>query len=213
MDETLTPSPPPATSHDLSPPPLSPTPVLSPYSAEDARGLTKAAIRYDNPVCILENELLYGTAFPISDEALGKDFTIPLGKLKVERAGSDVTIVTFSRMVGHALEAAKLLEAQGVSAEVLNLRSLRPLDREGILRSVKKTHRLVTLEEGWPTAGVGAEVAALINDVAWDELDAPPERLAGADVPMPYAINLEKSALPQIPDVVAACLRTMYRKK
>jgi pyruvate dehydrogenase E1 component beta subunit len=187
--------------------------VLSPYSAEDARGLMKAAIRDDNPVCVLENELLYGTPFPISPEALGKDFTVPFGKLKVERAGTDVSIITFSRMVGSALAAAELLAAQGVSAEVVNLRSLRPLDKEGILASVRKTHRCVTLEEGWHTCGVGAEISAIINEEAFDDMDAPVERVTGSDTPMPYAINLEKTALPQVADTVNAALRTMYRKK
>ena len=167
--------------------------VLSPYSAEDARGLTKAAIRYDNPVCILENELLYGVSMPISPAALDKDFVAPLGKVKIERAGTDVSIVTFSRMVGFALQAADILAAQGVSAEVVNLRSLRPLDREGVLASVRKTHRCVTMEDGWPTCGVGAEIIALINEEAWDELDAPVERLTGADVPMCVARRVRTS--------------------
>jgi pyruvate dehydrogenase E1 component beta subunit len=187
--------------------------VVSPYSPEDARGLIKSAIRYDNPVCVLENELLYGVSMPIAPAALDKDFTVPFGKVKIERAGTDVSIITFSRMVGFALQAADILAAQGVSAEVVNLRSLRPLDREGILASVRKTHRCVTMEDGWPTCGVGSEIIALINEEAWDELDAPVERLAGADVPMPYAINLEKSAIPAVTDAVNACLRTMYRKK
>ncbi len=188
--------------------------VVSPYSAEDARGLVKAAIRDDNPVCILENELMYGTTMPVSKEAMDKDFLIPFGKLKVEREGKDVTIVTFSRMVGYALQAAEKLQAEhGISAEVLNLRSLRPLDRDGIVASVKKTHRCVTLEEGWSTCGVGAEVGALLMEEAFDDLDAPVERVTGADVPMPYAINLEKAALPQVDDVVAATLRTCYRGK
>lgn len=187
--------------------------VLSPYSAEDARGLMKAAIRDNGPVCVLENELLYGQAFPLSAEAQGKDYVTELGKLKVEREGSDVSIITFSRMVGYALQAADALAAQGVSAEVINLRSLRPLDREGILASVRKTHRCVTVEEGWPTCGVGAEVGAIIYEEAFDELDAPVQRVAGADVPMPYAINLEKAALPQVADIVAAALRTVQRSK
>lgn len=188
--------------------------VVSPYSADDARGLIKAAIRDNNPVCVLENELLYGTSMKVSAEAQSKDYVIPFGKLKVEREGSDVTIVTFSRMVNYALQAAEKLQAEhGISAEVLNLRSLRPLDREGILASVRKTHRVVTLEEGWPTCGVGAEVGAIIYEEAFDELDAPLERIAGADVPMPYAINLERAALPQVEDVIKAVLKTCYRGK
>jgi pyruvate dehydrogenase E1 component beta subunit len=188
--------------------------VVSPYSAEDARGLIKAAIRDNGPVCVLENEMMYGTAMPVSAEAGGKDYVTPLGKLKVERAGTDVTIVTFSRMVGYALLAADALAANhGVSAEVLNLRSLRPLDRDGILASVRKTHRVVTVEEGWPTCGVGAEVGAIIYEEAFDELDAPVERVAGADVPMAYAVNLEKASLPQVADIVAAALKTGQRRK
>lgn len=187
--------------------------VVSPFSAEDARGLVKAAIRDNNPVCILENEMMYGTAMPVSAEAQGKDFTIPFGKLKVERAGSDVTIVTFSRMVQYALLAAEKLKVEhGISAEVLNLRSLRPLDRDGVLASVRKTHRCVTVEEGWPTCGVGSEIGAILYEEAFDDLDAPMERVTGADVPMAYAINLEKAALPSPDDIVKACLKACYKK-
>jgi pyruvate dehydrogenase E1 component beta subunit len=186
--------------------------VVAPWSAEDARGLLKAAVRDPNPVVFLENELLYGTAFPVSSAAQGADFTIPFGKLKVERAGADVTIIAFSRMVGVALEAAARLQAEaGVSAEVLNLRSLRPLDREGILASVRKTSRCVTVEEGWPTCGIGAEIAALVMEEAFDALDAPVERVAGVDVPMPYAVNLEKAALPHVDHIVKAALKTVAR--
>ena len=188
--------------------------VVSPYSAEDARGLIKSAIRDNNPVCVLENEMMYGTVMPLSAEAQRADFLIPLGKLKVERAGTDVTIVTFSRMVSYALLAAEKLEKEhGVKAEVLNLRTLRPLDRDGIVASVKKTHRCVTVEEGWPTCGVGAEVGAVLYEECFDELDAPLERVCGADVPMPYAFNLEQAALPQVHDIAAACLRTLHRNK
>lgn len=186
--------------------------VVSPYSAEDARGLVKAAIRDDNPVCILENELMYGQSMKLSPEALDPNFIIPIGKAKIERAGTDVTIITFSRMVGYALQAADALAKQGVNAEVINLRSLRPLDRDTIINSVKKTHRVVTVEEGWPQCGVGAEIGAICYEEAFDELDAPLERVTGADVPMPYAINLEKSALPQIEDIVTAALRACSRK-
>lgn len=187
--------------------------VVSPYSAEDARGLVKSAIRDNNPVCILENELMYGTVMPLSAAAQDKDFLIPFGKVKVEKEGTDVSIITFSRMVGYALQAAEKLAAQGINAEVINLRSLRPLDRDGVLASVRKTHRVVTVEEGWATCGVGAEIAAMCMEDAFDDLDAPVERVSGADTPMPYAINLEKAALPQIDDIVTAALRTMYRKK
>jgi pyruvate dehydrogenase E1 component beta subunit len=187
--------------------------VVSPYSGDDARGLMKAAIRDDGPVCVLENELLYGQTFKLSPEAQSKDFLIPFGKAKIERAGTDVTIVTFSRMVGYALQAAEALAAQGISAEVINLRSLRPLDRESIVKSVKKTHRCVTVEEGWAVCGVGAEVGAIIYEEAFDDLDAPVERITGADVPMPYAINLEKSALPQVDDIVNVVKRVCYRGK
>ena len=187
--------------------------VVAPWSAEDVRGLFKAAVRDPNPVVFLENELLYGVPFPLSPAAQAADFTLPFGKLKVERAGTDVTIVAFSRMVGVALEAADKLAAAGVSAEVLNLRSLRPLDREGILASVRKTSRCVTVEEGWPTCGIGAEIAAIIMEEAFDALDAPVERVSGVDVPMPYAINLEKAALPHLDHIVKAALKTTFRKK
>ena len=188
--------------------------VVSPYSAEDARGLVKSAIRDNNPVCILENEMMYGVVMPLSAEAQRADFLIPLGKLKVERAGTDVTIITFSRMVSYALQAAEKLEKEhGVKAEVINLRTLRPLDRDGIVASVRKTHRCVTVEEGWPTCGVGAEVGAILYEECFDELDAPLERVCGADVPMPYALNLETAALPQVADIANACLRTLHRNK
>ena len=185
--------------------------VLSPYSSEDARGMIKAAIRDNNPVCVLENELLYGVSYPVSAAAMDKDFVTPFGKLKVEREGTDVSIITFSRQVGFALKAAEELAARGVSAEVINLRSLRPLDRDGILASVRKTHRVVTVEEGWATCGVGAEVAALVMEEAFDELDAPVERVTGADTPMPYAINLEKVAVPTVQHIVDTVLRTTAR--
>jgi pyruvate dehydrogenase E1 component beta subunit len=170
----------------------------------------KAAIRDENPVVVLENELLYGTAFPMSDEAQSKDFVIPIGKAKVERQGKDVTIVTFSKMVGISLEVAKNLEKEGISVEVINLRTLRPMDRGAIIDSVKKTNRLVTVEEGWPQCGIGAEIAGIVMESeAFDYLDAPVERITGADVPMPYALPLEKAALPQIDDITAAVKRTL----
>lgn len=183
--------------------------VLSPYSSEDAKGLLKAAIRDPNPVVFLENELMYGTSFPMSAEAMSKDFVLPIGKAKIEREGKHVTIVTFSRMVGLALDVAdKLAKSDNLSIEVINLRSIRPLDAKTIIQSAKKTGRVVTLEEGWPQHGVGSEICALMMESdAFDYLDAPVERVTGADVPMPYAINLEKAALPQSDDLVAAIKR------
>ena len=158
--------------------------------------------------------MMYGTSMHLSAEAMKPDFLIPFGKLKVERAGTDVSIITFSRMVSYALMAAEKLEKEhGVHVEVINLRSLRPLDRDGIVASVKKTHRCVTVEEGWPTCGVGSEVGAILYEEAFDDLDAPLERVCGADVPMPYAVNLEQAALPQVHDIVAACMRTLHRNK
>jgi pyruvate dehydrogenase E1 component beta subunit len=159
---------------------------IRPYSSEDAKGLMKAAIRDPNPVMVLEHELMYGVSFPMSDEAQSKDFVIPFGQAKIEREGTDVTIITFSKMTGLALETAEVMAAKGVSVEVLNLLSLRPLDREGILKSVKKTGRVVTLETGWPQCGVGSEIAAILMETdAFNYLDAPMERVTGADVPMP----------------------------
>ena len=187
--------------------------VVSPYSSADAKGLIKAAIRDPNPVIVLEHELLYGVSFPLTDEEQSKDFVIPIGKAKIEREGTDVTVITFSKTVGLALEAAEVLAGKGISLEVINLLSLKPLDRDAILNSVKKTGRCVTLEQGWPQCGVGAEIAAMIMESdAFNYLDAPMERITGADVPMPYAIALEQAALPQIADVISAVERTTYRK-
>lgn len=187
--------------------------VLSPYSAEDARGLLKAAIRDPDPVVFLENELLYGEAFPVGKEVLDPNFTLPIGKAKVEREGSDVTLVAYSKMVATALQAAEELSKSGISAEVINLRSIRPLDRATINASVRKTSRLVTCEEGWPQHGVGAEICASVVEESFEYLDAPVERVAGADIPMPYAANLERLALPQVEDVVRAAKRACYRSK
>eukprot|EP01038_Epipyxis_sp_PR26KG_P016469 gene16469-22465_t len=187
--------------------------VVAPWSSEDAKGLMKSAIRDENPVVVLENELLYGVSFPLSDEAQSSDFLIPIGKAKIEKEGKDVTIVTFSKMVGISLDIAKNLEKEGISVEVINLRTLRPLDRNTIINSVKKTHRLVTVEEGWPQCGIGAEIASIIVESdAFDYLDAPIERITGADVPMPYAIPLEKLALPQVDDITNAVKRAVSRK-
>ncbi|MFH7810653.1 MULTISPECIES: pyruvate dehydrogenase complex E1 component subunit beta [Acetobacter] len=175
--------------------------VVAPWSAADAKGLLRAAIRDPNPVIVLENEILYGQKFPCP---IDEDFILPIGKAKIERAGTDVTIVAFSIAVGTALDAAAELARQGIEAEVINLRSIRPLDTATIVNSVKKTSRLVTVEEGWPFAGIGSEVAMQVMEHAFDWLDAPPVRVAGEDVPMPFAANLEKLALPQSEHVVKA---------
>lgn len=181
--------------------------VVAPWSAADAKGLLKAAIRDPNPVVVLENEILYGQSFEVPES---EDYVVPIGKAKIEREGSDVTIVAFSIMVGKALEAADELSKQGIEAEVINLRSLRPLDTETIINSVKKTNRLVSCEEGWPVAGMGAEFAALMMEEAFDYLDAPVLRVHGADVPMPYAANLEKLALPQPANITEAVKKVCY---
>ncbi len=168
--------------------------VVAPWSSADAKGLLRAAIRDPNPVIVLENEILYGHTF---DCPTDEDFILPLGKAKIERVGKHVTIVAFSIMVGVALQAAEKLAEQGIEAEVINLRSLRPFDTATVVESVKKTNRIVSLEEGWPFAGIGAEVAMQVIEHAFDWLDAPPVRVHGLDVPLPYAANLEKLALPQ----------------
>lgn len=187
--------------------------VVAPYSSEDAKGLMKAAIRDPNPVVVLEHELMYGVSFPMSDEAQSKDWVIPFGKAKIEKEGTDVTIVTFSKMVGLGLEAAEVMAAKGVSVEVINLLSLRPLDRDAIINSVKKTGRVISIETGWPQCGIGSEISAiLMESEAFNYLDAPFERVTGADIPMPYATDLENAALPQVEDVVAAIERTTFRK-
>lgn len=175
--------------------------VIAPWSAADAKGLLRTAIRDPNPVIVLENEILYGQTFecPTDD-----DFFVPIGKAKVERQGKHVTIVAYSIMVGVAMKAAETLAERGIEAEVVNLRSLRPLDTETIVESVKKTSRLVTVEEGWPYAGIGAEIAMQVIEHCFDWLDAPPVRVHGLDVPLPYAANLEKLALPQPSWVVDA---------
>jgi pyruvate dehydrogenase E1 component beta subunit len=182
--------------------------VVAPYSAADAKGLLKSAIRDPNPVIILENEILYGMSSEVPDDT---DFTVPIGKAKIERSGTDVTIVGLSLTVSRALKAAELLADEGISAEVINLRSLRPFDTETLVNSVKKTNRLVCVEEGWPFAGIGAEVSAQMMDHAFDHLDAPVIRITGEDVPMPYAANLEKLALPQEKDIIEAAKAVCYR--
>jgi pyruvate dehydrogenase E1 component beta subunit len=175
--------------------------VLAPWSAADAKGLLKAAIRDPNPVIFLENEILYGQQFEVPEDP---DFVLPIGRAKIERPGKDVTITAFSIMVGKALLAAEELAKVGIDAEVINLRSLRPFDTETIVASIKKTNRLVSVEEGWPFAGIGSELAAQMMDHAFDWLDAPVKRVAGVDVPLPYAANLEKMALPQPENIVEA---------
>ncbi len=182
--------------------------VVAPWSAADAKGLLRAAIRDPNPVIFLENEIMYGHSFECPTDP---DFILPIGKAKVERSGTDVTIVAFSIMVGLAMQAAEKLAEQGISAEVINLRSLRPLDTETIANSVRKTNRLVTLEEGWPYAGIGAEVAMQMMETCFDHLDAPPVRVHGLDIPMPYAANLEKLALPRLEQVVDAVKSVTYK--
>ena len=181
--------------------------VMAPWSAADAKGLLKAAIRNPNPVVFLENEMMYGQTFDIPADP---DFILPIGKAKIERAGTDVTITAFSRMVGVALQAADKLAEQGISAEVINLRTLRPLDTETIIQSVKKTNRLVSVEEGWHYSGIGSEMAAIMMEKCFDDLDAPVVRVYGADVPMPYAANLEKLALPQANDIIEAAKKVAY---
>lgn len=182
--------------------------VIAPWSAADAKGLLKAAIRDPNPVVFLENEILYGQSFEVPDD---DDFVLPIGQAKIEREGTDVTIVAFSIMVGKALKAADKLAEQGISAEVINLRTIRPLDVNTIVRSVMKTNRLVTCEEGWHFAGIGAEIASVIMEHAFDYLDAPVARVTGEDVPMPYAANLEVLALPQEQHIVDAAKAVCYR--
>ena len=184
--------------------------VVAPWSAADAKGLLKAAIRDPNPVIFLENEVLYGQSFDVPDD---DDWLVPIGKANIVREGTDVTITAFSIMVGKALEAAEVLAAKGISAEVIDLRSLRPLDIDTILASVKKTNRFISCEEGFPFAGIGAELSAQVMEKAFDWLDAPPLRVAGADVPMPYAANLEALALPQVDTIVQAVLEVTYQKE
>ena len=182
--------------------------VVSPWSAADAKGLLKSAIRDPNPVIFLENEVMYGQSFDVPEH---EDWVVPIGKAKVVRPGSDVTITAFSIMVGKALEAAEQLAAEGIDAEVIDLRTIRPLDTEMIVESVKKTSRLISCEEGFPFAGIGSELAVQMMEQAFDYLDAPVMRVTGKDVPMPYAANLEKLALPQADDIVAAGRQACYR--
>ncbi len=180
--------------------------VIAPYDAADAKGLLKAAIRDPNPVVFLEHEMLYGTEFDVPE---GDDYVLPIGKAKVRREGTDVTITAHARMVGFALQAAEKLAEEGIEAEVIDLRTLRPLDHETIVESVKKTSRLVSAEEGWGPMGVGAEVVARVIEHAFDYLDAPPLRVHQEDVPLPYAANLEVLSLPGVDKIVAAVKQVM----
>jgi len=182
--------------------------VVMPYTASDAKGLLKSAIRDPNPVIFLENEILYGHKFEVPAR---DDFLVPIGTARIARAGKDVTVVSFGIGMVYALQAAEELEREGISAEVIDLRTIRPMDSETIIQSVKKTGRCVTVEEGWPQSGVGAEIIAKIMEGAFDYLDAPVMRVCGKDVPMPYAANLEKLALPNAGEIVAAAKAVLYR--
>jgi len=187
--------------------------VVAPWSADDHLGLMKSAIRDNDPVVVLENEIRYNDPCELSPEAQKPDFLIPIGQAKVERQGSDVTIISFSRQVGNCLKAADVLQEEGINAEVINLRTIRPLDVATIISSVQKTTRCVTVEEGWPQHGVGSEIVALINDYAFGTLDAPVERITGADVPMPYSKDLEDKAMVQVANIVNGAKRALYRNK
>ncbi len=182
--------------------------VISPYFAADAKGLLKAAIRDPNPVIFLENEILYGRSFPVPKV---DDYVVPIGKARVVKQGKDVTLVAHSICVGLIIEAADKLAAEGIDAELIDLRTLRPLDTETVIASVKKTNRIVTVEQGWPICSIGSEIASQVVAAAFDYLDAPPIKVTGKDVPMPYAANLEKLALPTVDDVIAAVKAVCYR--
>jgi pyruvate dehydrogenase E1 component beta subunit len=181
---------------------------LLPYTAADHKGLLKAAIRDPNPVMFLENEILYGQSFPVPKL---DDYVLPIGKARIARSGGNVTIVAWSMGMSYALKAAEELAKEGIEAEVIDLRTLRPMDTETIVESVKKTGRAVTIEEAWPQNGLGAEIAARLMQHAFDWLDAPVARVSGKDVPMPYAANLEKLALPSVAEVVEAAKAVCYR--
>jgi pyruvate dehydrogenase E1 component beta subunit len=182
--------------------------VIAPYSAADAKGLLKAAIRSEDPVVFLENELLYGQHFDVPDL---DDYVLPIGKARIVRPGTDVTLVTYSIGVGVALEAAQELMAEGINAEVIDLRTLRPLDKATVLESLKRTNRMVVVEEGWPTCSIASEIIAIAMTEGFDDLDAPVLRVNNVDVPMPYAANLEKLALIKAADVVKAAKEVCYR--
>jgi len=182
--------------------------VVAPYTGADHKGLLKAAIRDPNPVVFLEHELVYGESFAVPDDP---EFIVPIGKARIARPGEHVTITAFSRMVKLALQAAEELEKDGISAEIIDLRTLRPFDTETVVASVKKTNRIVAVEEGWHFAGIGSELAAIMMEECFDWLDAPLKRVAGKDVPLPYAANLERLAVPQVEDIVAAAHEVTYR--
>ncbi|KAJ8945991.1 hypothetical protein NQ318_017107 [Aromia moschata] len=187
--------------------------VVSPYNSEDCKGLLKAAIRDPDPVVFLENEILYGVQYTMSDQALSKDFVLPIGKAKIERPGKHVTIIAHSKAVETSLEAAKELAGKGIEAEVINLRSLRPLDFDAIAKSVSKTNHLISVEQGWPTCGIGSEILArIMESETFFHLDQPAIRITGADVPMPYAKTLEAAALPTPKDVVEAAKKLLKVK-
>ncbi len=181
--------------------------VVSPYDAADAKGLLISAIRDPNPVIFLENEILYGKSFDVPEG----DCLVPIGKAKIVRPGTDLTIVSFSITVGVALEAAEALQGQGISAEVIDLRTLRPLDMETVLDSVRKTNRVITVEEGWPACGIGSEISMRVCESAFDDLDAPPMRVCSEDVPQPYAANLEVLTLPSVSKVLSAVAQMFGR--
>jgi pyruvate dehydrogenase E1 component beta subunit len=187
--------------------------VVSPWSAADAKGLLKSSIRDVNPVCFLENELLYGTSFPMTKEEMSSDFVLPLGKAKIEKEGTDLTIVAHSKSVGDSIQAAEALEKEtGIKVEVVNLRSIRPLDIHTIVQSVKKTNHLITVEGGFPAFGVGSEIIAQVcESTGFDFLDAAPERITGADVPTPYAETLETLAFPTVDLITQTVKRHLYR--
>ncbi len=182
--------------------------VVAPYTGADHKGLLKSAIRDPNPVVFLEHELVYGESFAVPDDP---EFIVPIGRARIARAGEHVTITAFSRMVKLAMQAAEELGKAGISAEIIDLRTLRPFDVETVVASVKKTNRIVAVEEGWPFAGIGSEVAAIMMEECFDWLDAPVKRVAGKDVPLPYAANLERLAVPQVEEIVAAAHEVAYR--
>jgi pyruvate dehydrogenase E1 component beta subunit len=182
--------------------------VIAPYSADDAKGLLKSAIRSEDPVVFLENELVYGRSFEVPD---GDEHIVPIGKAKVVREGNDVTIVTYSIGVGLALEAAETLAGEGIEAEVIDLRTLRPVDKKAVLASLARTNRLVVAEEGWPTCSIASEIIAICMEEGFDDLDAPVLRVCNEDVPLPYAANLEKAALINADRIAEAVRKVCYR--
>jgi pyruvate dehydrogenase E1 component beta subunit len=183
--------------------------VIAPYDSADAKGLLKAAIRSEDPVVFLENELVYGRSFDVPDL---DDHVLPIGKARIVREGKDATIVTYSIGVGLALEAADKLAEEGIDAEVIDLRTLRPLDKETVLKSLAKTNRLVVAEEGWPTCSIASEIIAICMEEGFDDLDAPVLRVCNEDVPLPYAANLEKLALIDAPKIIEAVKKVCYVK-